>query len=66
MNALEQFKDDIAMTIFGRSATLAKAGKQCVSCGKPADKFRDEVSRREYKISCLCQTCQDDVFQPFE
>ncbi len=32
MNALEQFKDEISMTIFGRSATLAKAGKQCVSC----------------------------------
>jgi len=25
--------------------------------------FRDEVSRREYKISGLCQACQDAVFK---
>jgi hypothetical protein len=65
MNTPEQFKDDIAMIIFGRSVALAKAGNQCVSCGKPADNFRDELSQREYNISQLCQTCQDDIFCPF-
>lgn len=24
--------------------------------------FRDELSRKEYKISGLCQKCQDEVF----
>lgn len=24
--------------------------------------FRDELSRKEYKISGLCQNCQDDMF----
>lgn len=66
MSQLEQFKDQIAMTIFGRSVALAKAGNQCVSCGKPADNFKNESSRREYNISQLCQTCQDDIFCPFD
>lgn len=25
--------------------------------------FKDEVSRREYKISGFCQKCQDDIFK---
>ncbi len=25
--------------------------------------FRDEISRREYKISGLCQKCQDAIFK---
>ena len=24
--------------------------------------FRDELSRAEYKISCICQECQDKMF----
>lgn len=63
---VQLFKDDIAMIIFGRSASLAKAGNQCVMCGKPADNFRDELSQREYNISQLCQTCQDLIFCPFD
>lgn len=47
------------MKLFGRSAILAIAGNQCVECGKPADKFRDAISAREYKISACCQDCQD-------
>jgi hypothetical protein len=31
-------------------------------CGKPANEFKDEVSEHEYRISGLCQTCQDDIF----
>jgi len=31
-------------------------------CGKPAIAFRDSVSRDEYRISGLCQACQDLVF----
>ena len=59
MSILEQYKEDLSMKLFGRSAILAIAGNQCVECGKPADKFRDDVSAREYKISACCQDCQD-------
>ena len=59
---MEKFKDEMAMTFFGRSAILAKAGSQCVSCGKAATVFRDKLSAKEYGISGLCQTCQDEIF----
>lgn len=35
----------------------------CVFCGKPATEFRDELSKREYAISGLCQRCQDEIFR---
>lgn len=31
-------------------------------CGGPATSFTDGLSIREYRISGLCQTCQDKVF----
>lgn len=36
----------------------------CPFCGHTISmtEFRDEVSRREYEISGLCQKCQDEVF----
>lgn len=34
----------------------------CVSCGQQATEFRDALSRKEYRISGLCQECQDSVF----
>lgn len=59
---MEQFQEDISMKFFGRSVSLAKAGNQCVCCGKNATEFRDEISKREYRISSLCQHCQDEMF----
>jgi hypothetical protein len=41
---------------------LAKAAGQCVKCGEFNIEFRDELSRREYAISGLCQCCQDGIF----
>jgi len=36
----------------------------CPFCGKPVsiEDFRDDLSRREFKISGLCQKCQDEFF----
>ena len=38
----------------------------CITCdeaqGLKATSFRDDVSRKEYAISAMCQSCQDDVF----
>lgn len=33
-------------------------------CGGPATDFTDDVSAREYRISGLCQSCQDNIFGP--
>jgi len=62
MNELDKFKEGMAQAMFGRSAAIAKAGGQCVSCGEFNLEFRDELSRKEYGISGLCQCCQDNVF----
>ena len=65
LNELEQFKEDTAMSLFGRSRRLAIAGNQCVKCGFPHNlrsDFRDALSYKEYGISGFCQSCQDDIF----
>jgi hypothetical protein len=33
-----------------------------IGCGAQALRFRDEKSRREYRISGFCQECQDNMF----
>ena len=44
-------------------ATCVREGT-CVTCdeaqGLIATSFRDDVSRKEYQISGMCQSCQDD------
>ncbi len=60
--SMERLLEEMGQEIFGRSRSLAEAGAQCICCGKPATEFRDELSRREYQISRLCQVCQDKVF----
>ena len=59
---VEHFLDEMTLNLFGRSRSLAVAGKSCVACGKPADSFKDERSRKEFNISGLCQNCQDQIF----
>lgn len=42
-----------------------KAEGRCPFCGKKIDvenEFRDEISKREFGISGMCQSCQDDFF----
>tara|TARA_R110000765_G_scaffold8465_6_gene27315 strand:- start:3583 stop:3762 length:180 start_codon:yes stop_codon:yes gene_type:complete len=34
----------------------------CPFCKKEITAFRDELSKREFTISGLCQKCQDDMF----
>jgi len=64
LNDMEQFKEDTAMSLFGRSRHLAITGNQCVKCGVHNLEFRDELSRKEHGISGFCQSCQDDIFGP--
>ena len=37
---------------------------RCPFCNKMVllDEFKDDLSRKEFEISGLCQTCQDDTF----
>lgn len=42
----------------------------CPGCGRPIDPegFKDELSRREFRITGMCQACQDEMedFEDYE
>jgi len=61
---MQQFLDKLSMTTYGITDTEAHEQHICVSCrGTVYDsQFKDELSRKEYRISALCQVCQDEVF----
>lgn len=63
-SAIENFLEVIA----GR--TTAITTDRCINsplgCGKPITGFKDALSRQEYQISGLCQTCQDSIFDSDE
>ena len=44
----------------------AITGDKCVAppmgCGGPATEFRDDISRKEYRIIGWCQPCQDKFY----
>ena len=59
---MEAALEAMGQKLFGRSRTVSGDNQLCISCGCDANHFRDELSRKEYTISCLCQDCQDKVF----
>ena len=61
---IKEFFDVVAEKNFGKSKTDAENEKVCVFCHKPIEmkNFRNEISIREYRISGICQKCQDDMF----
>lgn len=54
--------DAASAVLFGMKKTDASEHAVCVICRKPSVEFRDEISRREYRISGTCQVCQDETF----
>jgi hypothetical protein len=50
---------------FEKEVELKKNGF-CPICGEKVhpESFRDDCSRREFKISGMCQKCQDAFFSP--
>jgi hypothetical protein len=59
---MESFLDSVTGKVFGRTRTDSIGSGVCVTCGGEAISFRDEVSKKEYTISGMCQECQDSVF----
>ena len=58
---METFCNSLTKVLFGRE----RDGTVCVSCGSEAvDKsdFVDELSWKEWRISFMCQKCQNEVF----
>lgn len=46
---------------FGAEVDRVRNGR-CAWCNVVPAGFRDELSLREYRISGLCQQCQDGIF----
>lgn len=66
---VQEVIDDFSKKAFGISQSDAekKGGLMaiCVFCKKPVDPekdFRNEISKKEFEISGICQICQDGVF----
>ena len=59
---MEKRLDDMAKALFGRGRKVAMDNQMCVMCGNDANHFTDELSRREYGISGMCQSCQDGTY----
>ena len=46
---------------------------ECATCGRPPTEegnmkfhlFKDMLSAQEYRLSGMCQACQDDIFHPW-
>jgi hypothetical protein len=59
--AMENFQNKVTQAVFGRERT----GDVCVTCGStkvnPED-FRTDLDRKEFRISKMCQVCQDSVW----
>ena len=57
--------DNFIFSMMGRDRTATIAAGECVTCdskGNNAKSFSDDLSRKEYQISGMCQKCQDDFF----
>jgi len=57
--------DEFLFSMFGRDRTATISAGLCVTCpskGNIASSFTDDISRKEYQISAMCQSCQDDFF----
>lgn len=59
---MQKLLDNFSQAAFGKTNSGAVKEQVCVICKGPANEFRDELSRREFSISGLCEGCQDSVF----
>jgi len=60
-------KDIMKKAGFGKEVDRVEHGF-CPLCLLPVNMadFKDELSKREYKISGICQSCQDETFNEGE
>jgi uncharacterized CHY-type Zn-finger protein len=42
--------------------SVARTAQTCVMCGGQAESFKNAISEKEYTLSGMCQTCQDNFF----
>ena len=59
---MTKFLDEVSEDAFGKSRSNAIKHNDCVMCEHPDTDFRDTLSVEEYRISGMCQKCQDNFF----
>jgi hypothetical protein len=60
-----QDMDNLGRALGGPPLAEALEKSLCAVCGRKVDEksnFVDELSRCEWRVSHMCQSCQDDVF----
>ncbi|HCX23761.1 MAG TPA: hypothetical protein DHN29_17700 [Cytophagales bacterium] len=62
--SLKEIQENFAHAAYGRGIKESQEKKVCVICGEEASDFKDEVSKKEFNISGMCQECQDFTFGP--
>ncbi len=57
-------KDILRAAGFDKEVNLVEENK-CPFCNKDidVDSFKNDLSKTEFEISGLCQSCQDEVFE---
>ena len=63
MTKVQELLEIFSATTYKANYTKSKATSTCIRCGKTAKVFRNASARFEYKISALCQKCQDECFK---
>lgn len=59
-NKSEEVKSAIEDMFPGTAQAIQE--HKCPMCKNPIGEFRDALSRKEYRISGMCQNCQDKAF----
>lgn len=63
-NKSQEVRDAIEELFPGTAKAIDE--KKCPLCKQPIGEFKNELSKKEYLISGMCQKCQDEVFSSNE
>jgi hypothetical protein len=50
------------LKLTGKNRIITIGENKCMTCDGLANNFKDQLSVDEYRISGMCQHCQDSVF----
>ena len=64
MEALNELIEVLSKPEVSNRDSFARSTHTCKLCGNSARWFRDAVSEFEYRVSAICQRCQDRFFRP--
>lgn len=60
--SIKNFQNSFIKNTFGKSMDECFSEKICPICHEKITSFKDVLSLKEYRISGLCQSCQDKTF----